>query len=1013
MSQLSQPQPYNCSAKTSAMNQTYLRIKTLVAILGLLLLPGLAGAQSATVTGKITDAYGEPLIGATVLLEGTTTGSITDIDGAYSINNIPAGTYNLLFTYIGYTKSTRAVTLAAGQNLIVNMDLEEDVQLLNEAVVVGYGTTKTKDLTGAVTSLTEEDFLSGNVNTAEQLITGKVAGVQITSNGGAPGSGSRIRIRGGSSLNASNDPLIVIDGVPVDNDGIAGSANALNLINPDDIESIALLKDASAAAIYGSRAANGVLIITTKKGKAGDQFHVNFSTNNAVTTIAKYTEVMTADQYRAFVAEFGNPTQQELVGEATTDWQKEIYRIGFATNNDISFTGGVKNLPYRLGLEYYSENGILKRSALDRYGATLNLNPKFFDDHLSFDVNGKYSYTNNFFADQGAIGSAVGFDPTQPVNSGDEVFGGYYEWLTAGGAPNVLAARNPLGLLFQRDDESNVNRFLGNVAIDYKLHGLPELRANLNIGGDFSRSNGTVFVPAEAASNFNRGGVANQYEQEKNNKLLEFFLNYAKTFDIHKLDITAGYSYQNWLTMSPNFPDVNVAGDTVNVADPFPFETENTLISFFGRINYTISERYLLTATLRNDASSRFSPDTRNGLFPSVAVAWRLSEENFLQDADALSNLKLRLGWGVTGQQDIFNDYPYIANYSQGTGTAAYQFGDKFYTVLRPDGYDAGIKWEETTSWNAGLDFGFKNSRIYGSVDFYKKITEDLLATVPVPAGTNFTNQILTNVGSLENTGIELMLGYVAIDKDNVTLEIGANATWNTTEITNLSLVPDPENPGVLVGGIAGGVGNTIQIHTVGYAPFTFYAFEQLYDDNGNPIENDVANGIFGYVDQNGDGDITADDRVRTENPQPDMFAGLYANLRVKQWTAGFTMRGEFGNYLYNNVASSRSYRDGAFGPNTLNNLSTAYYDTNFKGVELLSDHYIENASYARMDNIFVGYNFGNLGNSNVGLNLSAIVQNAFVITGYSGLDPEVAGGIDNTIYPRPRVFSLNLNLRL
>jgi iron complex outermembrane receptor protein len=990
-----------------------LRIKTLVSILCLLFLPSLASAQQATLTGKVTDESGEGLIGATVLLEGTTIGGITDVDGSYSVSNIPAGTYNVLFTYVGYTKNSRQVTLAAGQTLIVNMTLAENVLLLNEAVVVGYGTTQTKDLTGAVTQLSTEDFLSGNVNTAEQLITGKVAGVQITSNGGAPGSGSRIRVRGGSSLNASNDPLIVIDGVPVDNDGIAGSANALNLINPDDIESIALLKDASAAAIYGSRAANGVLLITTKKGKSGGDFQVNFSSNNAVTAIAKYTEVMTADEYRAFVNEFGTETQKGLLGAANTDWQREIYRLGFATNNDISFTGGIKNLPYRLGLEYYGEDGILKRSALDRYGATLNLNPKFFDDHLSFDANGKFSYTNNFFADQGAIGAAVAFDPTKPVNSDSELYGGYYEWLTATGQPNVLATRNPLGLLNQRDDESNVYRFLGNVAVDYKFHFLPELRANLNVGGDFSRSNGTVFVPAEAASNFNRGGVDNEYEQEKNNKLLEFYLNYAKTFGVHKVDATAGYSYQNWFTMSPAFPDLNVAGDTVNVADPFPFETENTLISFFGRINYTLKERYLLTATLRNDASSRFSPDTRNGLFPSVAAAWRLSEESFLKGSEKLSNLKLRLGWGVTGQQDIFNDYPYIANYSQGTGTAAYQFGDVFYTVLRPDGYDANIKWEETTSWNAGLDFGFNNNRFYGSLDFYKKITEDLLATVPVPAGTNFTNQILTNVGSLENTGIELMLGYLAIEKDNVSLEIGGNATWNVTEITNLSLVEDPDNPGVLVGGVAGGVGNTIQIHTVGFAPFTFYAFEQLYDDNGNPIENDVANGIFGYVDQNGDGDITADDRIRTENPQPDVFAGLYANLRVKNWTAGFTMRAEIGNYLYNNVASQRSYRDAAFGPNTLNNLSTAYYETNFKGVELLSDHYIENASYARMDNMFVGYNFGNLGNSNIGLSLNAIVQNAFVITGYSGLDPEVAGGIDNNIYPRPRVYSLNLNLRL
>ncbi len=994
------------------MNHKYLRVKTLVSMLSLLLLPAMAWAQ-ASISGKVTDKMGDELIGASVLLEGTTIGGITDLDGSYQINNIPAGSYNVIFTYVGYIKDNRTITLSDGQSLIVNMDLAENVLMLNEAVVVGYGTTQTRDLTGAVTSLNTEDFLEGNVNTPEQLITGKVAGVQITSNGGAPGSGSRIRVRGGSSLNASNDPLIVIDGVPVDNDGIAGSANALNLINPDDIESITLLKDASAAAIYGSRAANGVLIITTKKGVAGDQLRVTFGSNNAVTTIAQYTPVMSADEFRAFVNEFGTPTQIGLLGEANTDWQREIFRLGFATNNDISFSGGIKNLPYRLGLEYYSESGILQRSALSRYGASLNLSPKYFDNHLSFDVNGKYSYTNNFFANQGAIGAAVGFDPTQPINSDNENYGGYYEWVTAAGVPNVLAARNPLGLLYLRDDESNVYRFLGNVAVDYKFHFLPELRANLNVGGDFSRSNGTVFVPEFAASDFNRGGVNNQYEQEKNNKLLEFYLNYAKTFDVHKFDVIGGYSYQNWFTFSPAFPDVNVAGDTIIVADPFPFETENTLISFFGRINYTLKERYLLTATLRNDASSRFSPANRNGLFPSMAFAWRITEESFMQNTGSLSNLKLRLGWGVTGQQDIFNNYPYIANYSQGTGTAAYQFGNQFYYVLRPDGYDANIKWEETTSYNIGLDFGFNNNRINGSLDFYKKITDDLLATIPVAAGTNFTNQILTNVGSLENTGVELMLGYLAIDKDDITFEIGANATWNETEITNLSLVPDPENPGVLVGGVAGGVGNTIQIHTVGFTPFTFFAFEQLYDDQGNPIEHIPTEGQLGYVDQNGDGVITADDRVRSFNPQPNVFAGLYANLRVKKWRAGFTMRAEFGNYLYNNVASQRSFRNGSFGPNTLNNLSPAYYETNFRGTQLLSDHYIENASFARMDNMFVGYNFGNLGNSSVGLTLTAIVQNAFIITGYSGLDPEVAGGIDNAIYPRPRVFSINLNLRI
>jgi iron complex outermembrane receptor protein len=981
----------------------------------LAMLPGWLAAQ-ATLSGTLTDNQGMGLIGASIILEGTTIGTTTDLDGNYTVSNIPAGSYTVIYSYVGYIKQTRTVSLSDGQSLVMNLSLEENVTLLNEAVVVGYGVTQTKDLTGAVTSLDTEDFLGGNVNTPEQLVTGKVAGVQITSNGGAPGSGSRIRVRGGSSLNASNDPLIVIDGVPVDNNGIAGSANALNLINPDDIESFTVLKDASAAAIYGARAANGVILIETKKGKAGGDLRVEFSTNNAVTTIARYTDVMTGDEFRQAVTEFGTAEQQALLGEENTDWQREIFRTGFATDNDISFSGGIRNLPYRLGLEFYNENGILDRSQLTRYGTSLNLSPKFFDDHLSINANAKYSLTNNFFADQGAIGGAVGFDPTQPV-FGDgpdfEALGGYWQWLDNAGNPVALAGKNPVALLQQREDISEVGRFIGNIQLDYKFHFLPELRANLNIGGDWARSNGSVLVPDSAASQFQNDGQLSWYNQQKNNELLEFYLNYAKTFGDHKVDATGGYTYQNWSRFSPWVPGFNYNGELVNTQDTFQFpdSTTNRLISFFGRLNYTFKERYLITTTLRYDGSSRFAPENRWGLFPSVALAWRLSEEAFMQNLGSLSNLKVRFGWGVTGQQDIFSDYPYFANYNQGTPTASYEFGGTFYQVFRPDAFARDIQWETTSSLNFGIDFGFNNNRFYGTLDYYEKNTKDLIAQTFVPAGTTFSNQVLTNIGSLENRGVELTLGYIAIDKDDIGLDIGANATWQQIEVTALGATEDPDAFNfVPVGGIGGATGNTIQIHSPGFTPFTFYAYEQLLGEDGMPIENSASE--LGYVDQNGDGEINADDLVPGKTPNPDVFLGMYANLRLKKWSAGFTLRGEIGNYVYNNVASQRSSANKAIGIQSLSNLTTAYFDTEFERDQLFSDYYIENASYLRMDNMFVGYNFGNLGNSDLQLSAQAIVQNAFVITGYSGLDPEVAGGIDNNIYPRPRVFSLNLNLR-
>lgn len=981
-------------------------------------------AQNGSVKGKVIDEKSEPVSYATVQLKGTAYGANTDDDGMYEISNVPIGSYTLEISYVGYSTFDQAVQVTAGST-VLNIQLKTDYLSLNEVVVVGYGTKQVKDLTGSVTSVSAKDFDKGAVASPEQLITGKVAGIQITSSGGAPGASSTIKVRGGSSLNASNDPLIVIDGVPVDNNGVSGSANALNLINPNDIENITVLKDASAAAIYGSRAANGVIIITTKKGSGNAKLGVEYNSTTSLSAISEYVNSETADGLRALIDSAGNSKQKALVGTSTTDWQKEIYRAPVSMDNNLSFYGGIKNLPYRFTIGYLNSQGILKRSELERTSLGLNMSPSFLDDYLKVELNAKFAYTYNFFANQNAIGSAVQFDPTQSIYSGNDNYGGYFEWLDAAGKPNTLAPKNPLGLIYQKDDKSNVYRFLGNARFEYKMHFLPELKASLNLGTDISRSNGTVYVPYEAASDFTRKGVNTQYDQKKDNKLLEFYLNYNKDLDgIHsKIDVTGGYSYQDWLRASPitpfvdsagvehGYPDVNALGDTIAVGG-VPFKTQNTLISFYGRLNYTFMDRYLLTATLRDDGSSRFGPDNRWGLFPSVALAWRISDESFLKNVEAISNLKIRLGYGVTGQQDLpptLSDYPYIANYQPGESTAQYQFGNEFYPVLRPDGYDANIKWEETATYNVGLDFGFANGRISGTLDFYKKLTTDLLAVIPVAAGTNFTNNILTNVGSLENQGVEVTLDLVLVDNTNFTWELGGNVTYNHNEITKLTKVQDPDDVGILVGNISGGVGNTIQVHTVGYPTNSFYVYQQIYDsvETDKPLEGQ-------YADLNGDGKITPDDRYRYEKPAPDVFAGLYSNFTYKNWFAGFAMRGSFGNFMYNNVSSQYANFQNIDGSkNYLSNLTTDYYSTEFVKPQYLSDYYVTDASFIRMDNINIGYNFRDIMNGKTSLKVSAIVQNVFVISDYTGLDPEISGGIDNNIYPRPRIFSINLSLNL
>ena len=682
---------------------------------------GSALAQGQTLSGRVSEPDGAPLPGVTVQIKNTSRGTQTNADGAYQLTNVPTSS-TVVFSFIGKTPQEEVV----GNRSTVDVTLGDDAKSLNEVVVVGYGTQRRKDLTGAIASISASEFQQGNIVNPEQLVAGKLAGVSITPPSGQPGGGSTIRIRGGSSLNASNDPLIVIDGLPVDNNGITGASNPLSLINPQDIETFTVLKDASAAAIYGARAANGVILITTKKGRQNDPLRVSVSMLGSASGIIKQVPVLSADSFRDVITRTGNAAQKTLLGAANTNWQDQIYRTALSGDVNAAVTGSLKNMPFRVSLGYLNQNGILKTSNFERFSGSLGISPRFFANHLRVDVNLKGSVVNNVFADQGAIGAAVAFDPTQPVYSGKSDYGGYFEWFDpATGKPNPLATRNPLGLLMQKQDLTTVKRSIGNAQFDYKFHFLPDLRANLNLGYDLSSSAGTVFVPATAASQFNRGGQSNQSAQTRTNKTLEFYLNYAKDLRslASRVDLTAGYSYQDFIRQSPAFSD-RLANGTEFAPAGVPFKTQYTLLALFGRANYTFRDRYTLTATLRRDATSRFSPNTRWGTFPSAGIAWNLKEESFLRGARALSALKFRVGYGVTGQQDLpvgLSDYPYLPRYTLSDLTAQYQFGNTFYQTLRAEGYDANLKWEQTEAINAAVDYAFFEGRISGSIDLYQK----------------------------------------------------------------------------------------------------------------------------------------------------------------------------------------------------------------------------------------------------------------------------------------------------
>ncbi|MDB5086798.1 MAG: TonB-linked outer membrane protein SusC/RagA family [Mucilaginibacter sp.] len=969
-------------------------------------------AQTGTITGRIIDESNQPLPGATVKLKGTTNSAATDLNGYFKLN-APAGQQVLTASFVGY--KTLEQTVNVNGSVTVNLQLQPASVLINEIAVIGYGVVRKNDATGSVDVVTSKDFNKGAVNSIQDAVNGKLPGVVITSNSGAPGNTSTIRIRGITSINASSDPLIVIDNVPLSNVPVGGTANILTSINPNDIENITVLKDASATAIYGSRGSSGVILITTKRGSK--KFTVGYNATASLSVIPKEVNVYTGDEFRALVNNVyaGQTAITSLLGKANTNWQDQIYKKAFGQDHNLSFSGSAKNMPYRVSLGYNNSDGILKTYNFQRTTAAIGLDPSLFKNSLNIHINLKGLYNTNNFADQTAIANAVNYDPTQPVYNGNTRWRGYTTWTTNGntdinGAPVTLAPANPVARLNETDNTSTSRRSIGNVQFDYKLPFLPDLHANVNLGYDYAQAFGhnnvldsTQWVYVPVAS----GGQKSVYNTVNRNQLAEFFLNYKKNVKAINgvIDATGGYSYSHFYTEGSS-SSYDYKQTTLNAASAY--KTEYYLISFFGRLNYTFDNKYILTFTIRDDGTSKFAPKNRFGLFPAAAFAWRIKDEDFLKGSNTISDLKLRLGYGTTGQQDLNNNnnYPYQARFSRSDNSSRYQFGDQFYYTQRPEGYDAGIKWESTTTSNAGIDFGFLNNRLTGSIDVYYKKTSNLLNIINVPVLSNFSSTLLQNVGDMQNKGAELSINAVAIDTKDVNWQIGYNISYNKNKVTNLNGSSDPDfistNP---FSGIAGTTSGLIQANKVGYPINSFYVFQQIYDTNGKPIEG-------GYVDRNKDGQINSADQYLYKKPDPTVVMGINSSVRYRKFDFSFSGRVSLGNYNYNNVASGSTYRGLYSSLGYLANQTKFADDTKFTNAlqTNLSDYYIQNASFFRMDNMSVGYTFPTYANNRLKLHISAGVQNVFVITGYKGLDPEISGGLDNNFFPRPRIYQLGLN---
>ena len=984
------------------------------------------------VNGKVRDQFG-PVAGANILVKGKTHGTITDFNGQFTLE-VPRNS-TLVISFIGYQSQEMKA-----QEKPYDIFLKDDHELLDEVIVIGYGSVKKEDLTGAVTAITAEDINRGSVTNPQELLQGKVSGVFVQPPSGQPGGETKLRIRSGASLNASNDPLIVVDGVPLANDGAPGMANGLSSINPNDIATFTVLKDASATAIYGSRASNGVIMITTKKG-GKDKIKISYNGTFSLNDPYKKVRTLNATEYRnvasqAFSEEL-KPVVEDYLNifpDQSTNWQDKIYKTAFGTDNSLSISGTTLNTPYRVSLGYNDEFGTLKTSRYRRYTFDMSVNPKFFDDHLDVNINLKGVINKNNFADSGAIAAAAFYDPTKPVYNDTGNFNGYWNWTQksnegAEGTPLAEAMVNPVQLLFDQFDTGKTKRSIGNIQLDYKLHPLPELRFNLNLAYDVARGRGDKGPNVNSFMSmkddlFKGVGRREHWSNFRRNQLLEFYTSYDKEIEAiqSRFNVMAGYSHQHFYysnfnrnysprleDYTPNFTDGWSLDEDKNefVQDgAYVRPSENYLVSFYGRMNYVFKDRYLLTATLRRDGSSRFHKDNRWGNFASVAGAWTISEESFMKNQEVLSNLKLRVGYGSTGQQDLGDDfYPYFAAY-HGSVNQESMYLDEF--LLKPGRFNRDLKWESTDTYNIGLDFGFLNNRINGSVEYYMKKTKDLLGVVNIPAGTNFTNRMITNIGKMENKGVELNINAVAITTKDFTWDVGFNATWNKSEITKLVQQGNDTYPGIEVGGGGIGTGSNVQKHMVGYAPFTFNVFQQVYDEKGKPIQN-------AFVDRNGDGEITDADRYLRKSPMPKIYLGFNSQFTYKQFDLGFNLRSNLGNYAFNDVAAGNSTLANSYGgQGFLTNIHHAALESGFtqttSAEQSKSDYFLENASFLKMDNLTFGYSFDKLFDTKLHGRFSFSIQNVFTITNYSGLDPE-NNGVDGNMWPRPRTYTFGVNL--
>ncbi|WP_083642678.1 SusC/RagA family TonB-linked outer membrane protein [Christiangramia flava] len=961
----------------------------------LLLLPMSFFAQN-TVSGTVTEsATSLPVPGANVIVKGTTNGTTTDFDGNYTIENVSAGDV-LVYSFLGFV--TQEVPYE-GQSTI-DILLDEDQGTLDEVVLIGYGATSEQDATGAVQKVSAEDFNQGAVVAPEELIAGKSAGVQIVPGDGAPGSGGSIRIRGGASLSGSNDPLIVVDGVPLDQRGVQGSRNALNSINPNEIEDFTILKDAAATSIYGSRASNGVILITTKKGKKDTPFQFTYDVKTSIGNITDKVDVLNAEQFRNIINNTPG-TDPELLGDASTDWQELIYQTSVGAIHNLTATQGVGNFYYRLNFNHTQQTGVLKRDYYQRDAFNISLNQDLFDNQLKLTLTSKNSLDQNNFANRGAIGAAVAFDPTQAVYDPNSPFDGYFEFTRATGSDITqqnLATRNPVALIAQTEDSNQTRRSITNLNAEWKLPWVDGLKAVVSGGFDYSEVQGATFLPITAASNTSNINQFSNYDGINRNLLLDTYVNYQNEIEAisTEIDATAGHSYQEFYSYSDSY------GTEQDQERDFPeYISRNALESYFGRVSFDINNKYLISGSIRADGSSRVAPQNRWGYFPAASIGWKVQNEKFLENADWLTQLKLRAGYGETGNYEIGQDYGYLGIYTPSVGGASYQFGNEFVPTLRPEEYDENLKWEALKNYNAGIDLGFFDNRLTGSVDAYYRETKDLVAVVPIPAGANLSDQLLTNVGTAISRGIEVAVGGDLARSEDFNWSVNYNITFQEKEITKLSLGDDPDFF-IPQGGISGGVGNTIQLWKKGFDPSTFFVFRQVYNEQGQPIEG-------AYVDVNGDNQITEADRQPYKKATPDYFMGFTNTLNYKNFDLNFTFRGSFGNYVYNNTKSSNGFVEA--GTNTpsdyYSNLNANVLETNFQNSQFFSDYYLEAADFVKLDNVSIGYT---IPGEKVDFRASLTASNVLTITNYDGLDPEVFGGIDNNFYPRSRRFVLGLN---